>query len=508
MNKIWISLLLLVPALLYAGVTGKVAGIITDAQTGDPLPGANIQVAGTSLGAVSDMQGRYIILNVPPGVASVKISYVGYESQLVTNVRIMIDLTTALSVKLKPSAVQMREVVIVADKPMIQKDLTSSGATMRREEIESLPVNQFSDVLSLQAGVTSLDGSLHLRGGRSNEVGFMIDGMYVQDPLLGRMITQINNDAIQELNLLSGTYNAEYGNALSGIVNIVTRDGGDNYSGNLEYRSSQFGIGRYNALEENRFNGSLGGPLFSKKIKYFITGEQSHKGSYLPFGYNLDKTLFGKLSYQLMPKMKFTLSNRATSSRYQRYSHSYKYIPEQYLRYRTRTNQTLLMVNHSLKANLFYDMRLSFLNEKYYSGIDKDTSNYLSATEAEYLPWAGDGYEFYAKSDYPEMFDNHNKTADFKTDMVWQANKINEVKFGVQYRKHWLKLFYVYDPKRNFPYLNDYNIKPFEAAGYIQDKIEFPYLIINLGLRYDYFNANATFRENPLSQDKLVTVKA
>lgn len=508
MNKIWISLLLLVPALLYAGVTGKVAGIITDAQTGDPLPGANIQIAGTSLGAVSDMQGRYIILNVPPGVASVKISYVGYESQLVTNVRIMIDLTTALSVKLKPSAVQMREVVIVADKPMIQKDLTSSGATMRREEIESLPVNQFSDVLSLQAGVTSLDGSLHLRGGRSNEVGFMIDGMYVQDPLLGRMITQINNDAIQELNLLSGTYNAEYGNALSGIVNIVTRDGGDNYSGNLEYRSSQFGIGRYNALEENRFNGSLGGPLFSKKIKYFITGEQSHKGSYLPFGYNLDKTLFGKLSYQLMPKMKFTLSNRATSSRYQRYSHSYKYIPEQYLRYRTRTNQTLLMVNHSLKANLFYDMRLSFLNEKYYSGIDKDTSNYLSATEAEYLPWAGDGYEFYAKSDYPEMFDNHNKTADFKTDMVWQANKINEVKFGVQYRKHWLKLFYVYDPKRNFPYLNDYNIKPFEAAGYIQDKIEFPYLIINLGLRYDYFNANATFRENPLSQDKLVTVKA
>jgi outer membrane cobalamin receptor len=108
---------------------------------------------------------------------------------------------------------------------MIQRDVTSSGATMRREEIESLPVSEFTDVLALQAGVTDMSGSLHLRGGRSNEVGFMIDGMYVQDPLLGRMITQINNDAIQELNLLSGTYNAEYGNALSGIVNIVTRDG-------------------------------------------------------------------------------------------------------------------------------------------------------------------------------------------------------------------------------------------------------------------------------------------
>ncbi len=508
MNKFWITILLLAPALLFAGVTGKVAGIITDAQTGESLPGANVQIVGRAMGAVSDMQGRFIILNVPPGVVSVKVSFVGYESQVVTNVRIMIDLTTALSAKLKPSSVQMKEVVIIAEKPMIQKDITSSGATMRREEIEGLPVSEFTDVLSLQAGITSMDGSLHLRGGRSNEVGFMIDGMYVQDPLLGRMITQINNDAIQELNLLSGTFNAEYGNALSGIVNIVTRDGGDAQSGNIEFRSSQFGISRYDDLGENRLNGSIGGPIYFKNLKYFLTGELNNKGSYLPFGYDRNKTFFGKLSYLASPKIKFTLSNRGTSSRRQRYSHSYKYIPEQYLRHRSGTNQTLLMVNHSVKPNLFYDMRVSYLEEKYYSGIDKDTSNYLSSTEAEYIPWAGDGYEFYARADYPEMYDNHNKTADFKTDMVWQANKINEVKLGVQYRKHWLKLFYVYDPKRNYPYLNDYNIKPFEASGYIQDKIEFPYLIINLGLRYDYFNANATFREDPLSQDKLVTVKA
>jgi len=508
MNKIWIFLLLLAPALLFAGVTGKVAGTITDAQTGEPLPGANIQIVGSTIGAVSDMDGRYIILNVPPGTVSVKVTFIGYESQIVTNVRIMIDLTTTVSAKLVPSSVQMKEVVIIADKPMIQKDVTSSGATMRREEIESLPVSEFTDVLALQAGVTDMGGTLHLRGGRSNEVGFMIDGMYVQDPLLGRMITQINNDAIQELNLLSGTYNAEYGNALSGIVNIVTRDGGDIQSGNIEFRSSQFGIDRYNRLEENRLNGSLGGPLVLKNLKYFISGEQNNKGSYLPYGYDRSGSLFGKLTYQLKPTVKFTLSNRNTRSRYQRYSHSYKYIPEQYLRHRSDSHQTLFMVNHSIKPNLFYDMRVSFLDEKYYSGIDKDTSDYLSATEAEYIPWAGDGYEFYARADYPELFDSHNKTADFKTDMVWQLNKINEIKMGVQYRKHWLKLFYVYDPKRNYPYLNDYNIKPFEASGYIQDKIEFPFLIINLGLRYDYFNANATFRKNPLSQDDLITVKA
>lgn len=508
MNKYLLGLLLLLPSLLLAGVTGKIAGKITDAQNGEPLPGANIQIMGSAMGATSDLNGEYIILNVPPGVVSVKVSFVGYESQLFTDVRVMLDLTTNLPARLKPSTVQMKEVVIIAQKPMIQKDITSSGATMQREEIESLPVTEFTDVLTLQAGVTNVGGALHLRGGRSTEVGFMIDGMYVQDPLLGRMITQINNDAIQEMNLLSGTFNAEYGNAMSGIVNIVTRDGSDDISGNFEFRSSQFGVNRYDQLGENRINGSLGGPLFTQKLKYFFSGEQNNKGSYLPFGYDRSNSLFGKLAWQVTPRIKLTLSDRNTGSKYQRYSHSYKYIQEQYLRHRSSSNQGLLMLNHSVSPVFFYDMRLAYLDEQYYYGIDKDTSDYLSATEAEFIPWAGDGYEFYAMADPPDMSDNHNKTIDFKTDAVWQANKINEIKMGVQYRKHWLKLFNIYDPKRNYPYINDYKIQPFEAAAYIQDKIEFPYLIINLGLRYDYFNANATFREDPLSHDKMITVKA
>ncbi len=508
MKKIMVCLLGLAPVLLFAGVTGKVAGTITDAQNGEPLPGANVQIAGSALGAVSDINGAYAILNVPPGTVSVKVSFVGYESQLFTNVRVMVDLTTQISAKLSPSAVVMKEVVIIADRPLIQKDITSSGATMRRDEIEGLPVSEFTDVLSLQAGIADQNGALHLRGGRSNEVGFMIDGMYVQDPLLGHMITQINNDAIQEMSLLSGTFNAEYGNALSGIVNIVTRDGGDTHSGNLEIRTSEFGIGRYADLQENRINGSIGGPLFIKKLKYFLTAEQNNNGSYLPFGYERNKTLFGKLSYQLNPRLKFTFSNRNTNSKFQRYSHSFKYIPDQYLRHRTNSQQNMLMINHSPRANLFYDLRISYFEEKWYTGVDKDTADYLSATEWEYIPTAGDGYEFWAKADPFDIYDSKNKTADVKTDMVWQVGKINEVKLGLQYRKHWLKLFSIYDPKRNYPYINDYKIEPFEAAGYIQDKIEFPFLIINLGLRYDYFNANATFRKDPLSHDELITVKA
>lgn len=508
MNKSLLFLLLLVPALLMAGVTGKLAGTVLDAQSGEPLPGANIQLVGTTMGAVSDLYGKYVILNVPPGVASVKITFIGYETQIITDVRIMVDLTTTLTNRLKPSAVMLKEMVIVADKPMIQRDITSSGSTIRRDEIDGLPVTDFTQVLSLQAGVTEQNGVLHIRGGRSNEVGFMIDGMYVQDPLLGNMITQINNDAIQEMSLMSGTFNAEYGNALSGIVNIVTRDGGDNHTGNIEYRSSNFGVDRYSQMEENRLNGSLGGPLFTTRLKYFLSAEQNHKGSYLPFGYDRNTTLFNKLSYRLNSKIKATVTNRKTQSRYQNYSHDYKYIPDQYLKHRTNSLQSMVMINHTVATNLFYDLRVSYFDEKYYTGVDKDTSAYIPTTEREYLANAGNGYEFWEKADPLDIVDSKNKTADIKADAVWQVGKINEIKAGAQYRKHWLKLFSIYDPKRNYPYINDYHIEPFEAAGYVQDKIEFPYLIINLGLRYDYFNANATFRDDPLSHDNLIKVKS
>jgi outer membrane receptor for ferrienterochelin and colicin len=509
MKKVVLLLFIALPMCLMAGVTGKIAGTITDAKTGEPLPAANVQIVGTGLGTVTDAEGNFIILNIPPGTRAVKINYIGYESQLIENVQIMIDLTTSLSVKLSPSVLVIdKEVVVIAERPMIQKDLTNSGSVMRREEIDGLPVSDFSEVLSLQAGVTDQNGLLHIRGGRSNEVAFMIDGMYVQDPLLGHMITQINNDAIQEMSLLSGTFNAEYGNALSGIVNIVTRDGGEKHSGSLEARTSQFGVERYSDLGENRVNASLGGPLVSRKIKYFVTGEKSNRDNYLPFGYDRDVTLFSKLSFALVRNLKITLSNRYGKNRHQSYSHDFKYIPDQYYRRRTESWQSTVMATHTLRSNLFYDLRLSYIEQKYYSGIDKDTSAYLSTTQWEYLSTAGNGYEFYSKADPLEIVDSRTKTTDLKGDLVWQAGRLNEIKIGVQYRKHWLKLFSIYDPKRNFPYINDYRIRPFEAAGYVQDKIEFPYLIINLGLRYDYFNANAIFRNDPLVQTGITKVKA
>ncbi len=507
MKKLFL-LFLLIPFFVYAGTTGKLSGTIKDKQSGEPLIGANIIIEGTNFGAATNINGEFVILNISPGRYNVKFSFIGYETTLMQDVPITVDQTTLLNVELNSQAYQVDEIVVTARTPLIQKDVTSSISVITREEIDALPVSTFTELLSLQAGVTGSGSNLHIRGGRSNEVAYMIDGTIVVDPLLGGLATDINNDAIQEMSLLSGTFNAEYGNALSGVVNIVTRDGADKFSGKLEARTSEFGVDRYSSLHENRINGSISGPIILPEYNFFISGELDKRGSYLPFGYNNTKSFFSKITTTAIPFVKVAFSNRGSLGSWQNYSHSYKYIPEQYYRQRTDSWQSSLNFTHTIENNFFYDVRASYFNQGYYSGIDKDTSQYLSSTEDQYFSNIGTGFEFYSLSDPPELIDSRTGTVDLKSDAVWQIGAMNEVKFGLSYKKHWLKLYEIYDPKRNFPYVDDYNTQPFEAAGYVQDKIELAYLVINIGLRYDYLNSNVEFRSNPLDPNSMVKVKS
>ncbi|HVO72797.1 MAG TPA: carboxypeptidase-like regulatory domain-containing protein [Ignavibacteriaceae bacterium] len=501
-------IILLINISMFAGVTGKLSGTIRDSQNGEPLVGANILIEGTGVGAASDINGNYVILNIPPGVYKVKITYLGYESIIFEDVKIIVDQTTRLNTDLKPKSISVDEIVITAKTPLIQKDITSSISVMTRDELESLPVQSFTEVLSLQAGVIGSGSNLHIRGGRSNEVAYLIDGMYVQDPLLGGLATDLSKDAIQEMSLLSGTFNAEYGDALSGVVNIVTRDGSDKLSGRFEGRTSQFGIERYNRLGELRFNGSLGGPLlFINDSHFFLSAEHENRKSYLPFGYDTSQTIFTKLTTSAVPSLKISITNRGSRGRRQNYSHAYKYIPDQYLKRRTDSWQSILALSHTVANNFFYDLRISYFNQGFYSGLNKDTSQYISTGDYTYFPDIGTGFEFYQRADPVELIDSRTVTTDLKADAVWQIDQVNEVKFGGTFKQHKLKYFNVYDPKRNFPYINNYSTNPFELAGYLQDKIEFPYLIINIGLRYDYLNANVEFRADPLRPGSVVSVK-
>ena len=206
--------LIIVPLLLIAGTTGKIAGKIVDKATNEPLVGANVVVVGTTLGASVDVDGSYVILNIPPGVYSLRVSMIGYSTKTITGVRVIVDQTSSVNVTIDASSVQLNEVVVQADRPMIQKDMTATSYIVTNEQMSVLPVKNFIEVLNMQAGVVAEGNTLYVRGGRGNEVAFLIDGMYVNDPVMGGLATRISNESIEELNFLSGTFNAEYGKAI------------------------------------------------------------------------------------------------------------------------------------------------------------------------------------------------------------------------------------------------------------------------------------------------------
>jgi len=217
---------------VYPGTTGKIAGKITDAATGEPLISVSIIIKGTSLGAASDLEGNYAILNVPPGVYSVLVSIIGYKQVQFDNVRVNIDLTTTIDVALEESAVELETITITAEKPLVQKDITSSLTSIGSEEIEMLPAQSVAGLLELQAGVINY-GGIHIRGGRSGEVAYWVDGVATTDAFYGGQGIRVENSAIEELQVVSGTFNAEYGQAMSGIVNIITKEGKSKYSGQI-----------------------------------------------------------------------------------------------------------------------------------------------------------------------------------------------------------------------------------------------------------------------------------
>lgn len=500
------ALLLALPLSASAGITGKIAGRVTDAATGEGLAGVNILVVGTTLGAATDPEGHFTVINIPPGRHDLRVSLIGYTPMTYRNVRVVVDQTTLQNVRLEASAVELADVVVQAERPMVQKDLTATMAVVSADQIDLLPVRDFVEVLQLQAGVVGDGSRIYVRGGRSNEVAYLIDGMPVKDPVLGALGTRVNNDAIQEMVFLSGTFNAEYGDALSGVVNIITKEGSREFRGQVEARTSEFGVRPYREFLENRVSATVSGPIAGENPTFFLSGERDARGSWLPFGYDRTASAIAKISARLLPEIKTVFTGRYSQNARQPYSHSWKYIPDQYIRTREYSRQGAMTLTHSVMDNLFYDARVSWFSQSWYSGIDKDTSEYISVADRDYLP-IGTGFEFFSRADPVEVTDNRTRTLNVKADMVWQIGKSNEVKAGVEFKKHTLLYFNVYDPKRNFPYITSYEKRPTEGAAYLQDKIELNALVANIGLRFDYANQLAPFRSNPLDPASVVESK-
>ena len=222
--------------------TGKISGKVSNAVSGEPLVGVNIFLDDTPHGAATDAFGEYIILNVPPGNYTLRATYIGYASHRIENIRVSLDRTTQRNIQMKAAVIEGEEVTVVADRPLVQKDLTASQKVTTSEEIKVMPVETFLGVLTTQAGVNQgAGGELHIRGGRSNEVGYYIDGVSVANPFFTNgLAVSISNKALEEMKVVSGAFNAEYGNAMSGVVNVKIKDGGKNYDGSLSYYTGDY----------------------------------------------------------------------------------------------------------------------------------------------------------------------------------------------------------------------------------------------------------------------------
>jgi len=234
----------------FAGTTGKIAGLITDSESGDPLPGVNVFLEGTSLGAATDVDGYYYILNVPPTTYNMVVSYIGYADHTVQNVVAEIDLTTTINLELKSEILTTDAVVVIAERDLVQNDVAASQRSITSEQIEALPFTSVSEVVGMEAGVTS---NLEIRGSSSSEVLFMVDGIAFRDDRNNRPITTIPLSAVQELSVQSGGFGAEFSNVRSGVVNVVTKEGDpNNYEGSISVKVSpaqqkHFGMSPYDA---------------------------------------------------------------------------------------------------------------------------------------------------------------------------------------------------------------------------------------------------------------------
>ena len=232
-----------------AGVTGKVSGQIVDTNTGESLIGANVMLAGTTLGAATDEEGYYHILSVPPGYYDIRVNMIGYGDKTITGVRVEIDLTAVIDVDLSVEVIEGEEITVEANQKLVKVDVASSQKSISSEKISEMPVSSVAEVVGLSAGVSGLS----VRGGSYNETQFMVDGLVLNDERTSEPTTGIPLSAIQDISLQTGGFGAEYRNARSGIINVVTKEGDkERYSGSISYRQSpagqkHFGMSPYDA---------------------------------------------------------------------------------------------------------------------------------------------------------------------------------------------------------------------------------------------------------------------
>ena len=359
-----------------AGTTGKITGRVYDKSTGVPLPGVNVIIMGTTMGAASNLRGEYFIINVPVSTHTLTASMMGYSPLEVQNVQVSADLTTTIDFPLEETQLDIvKEVVVVAERPIVERDVTSSSRLISGADIDKMPVTTFTDVVANQAGAVETggyySGGLHIRGGRDNEVVYVVDGVIANDPVYMQRGVNIETNAIAEMSVISGGFNAEYGEAMSGIVNIITKEGTPNYGGTVEYTTDlPFSDSRYD-FGTNKVELSLGGPIpLMENMAFFISSavddREDRQPGIIPKPHNDLRQNSGtaKLTWKPANTLKMTLGGNWSDSKWHSYSHSRSkgnWLKDTPLD-ESGNLQLNLATTHTISQSTFWNLNLSYFN--------------------------------------------------------------------------------------------------------------------------------------------------
>lgn len=574
------QLLLLTLALLpffsqgiQAGSNGKIAGQVSDLQTGEALLGVNVFIETTGLGASTDVHGDYFILNVHPGVYTMKFMYIGYETLVKTGVLVSTDRTIRIDVALKPTILEGASLTVTAERDVIQKDLTASEQQVTREVLDKSWVRTISEVLETQAGVFQNT----FRGSSNLQSVYLMDNISVNSGLLSDNYTGFNTTMIQEISVLTGGYNAEYGTARSAVVNVISKEASDAIHGtfltrirppgkyhfgrnfydpkNYDYDHFDFNywtaesqniysdyygqspdsllatwhrqitpndtLKNYHQRIEPEYEGTLYGPI-TKQLGFLISGRFKKAVGRYPqlIPYNTDYNFQGYLKFNLSPKLKLkiggffggwesaeylsvnfnTLESAQESqwlgsmqvyspysdAKYRLYGAVYRQWPE--LR---KWYQGYLKLTHILNHRTFYEITFSYLND------DMDRSNRYG-TDSDSLWSRRDDKKdlinhFYTES-YFHAWDKMNcKIFQINSNLVSQVTHHHQLKFGLGFNAYdfaYEHFMGVHEGGSRWNLLNVFDGKPYEGNFYLQDKIEYAGIIINAGIRADYFEQN------------------
>jgi outer membrane receptor protein involved in Fe transport len=267
---------------LFAGISGKVSGKVVDSESKEALPGANVIIEGAplTLGAATDVNGEFIILNVPPGTFAVKTRLIGYRTVTIRNVIVSVDLTTNVNFEMPTEAVAMNEVVITAERPLVNKNATNETHVMTSEDIENMPLRNYAAIVATSTGVVTARNDLYVRGGRRDEVAYYVDGVYSNDLRTGTRVGDVPIASLEQINYQAGGFSAEYGFANSGVVVATSKAGANDFSFGGEVVTDEFlsqdtkTLGTY-SYGYHAYNATISGPLLSEKLRYFASAENT-----------------------------------------------------------------------------------------------------------------------------------------------------------------------------------------------------------------------------------------